>query len=898
MLWTILVFVGMGAILNLIQGSRDPLQLGTNQGVFWEFLSSSGAWVNVLFFLTVTILSLHYSLGLKADLFQQISKTLKRAPKGLRLLAKIMLIAWCVVACDLLVHNLLSWLQPGWDRKYIEGTQFFRVWDHLHFPVFTVVALILFLILFYVGYARRAPWDRQSNASVTMIRKRHDLSKPRAKKLRKAERLVEKGKRYRAAVLFEKIGDEYAFRAGKLFDETGRGDRARAAFARAGHHYRKLSRYERSGEAFFYAEEWHFASVDLEIALKAILKKQIASTDRRQGIIEKYGEALFQDGQFEKAGHHYLTHQRFLQAASCFKRAGLADEAGKAYSKAGAHDKSFEVLSASGSDELAGVERGRWLMEEGRFKEAAQCFDEAGFHVEAAEAHEANGMGLAAAQAYQRGGSFEKAASLFLEIGDDESAIDCYEAMGEFKRAADLAAYLGLQDRQGQLYLKANEPISAMKSFFMTGDMELVKQAAGKLDLEKEKVVRELKRILETLMRQNRLKDTMLCLEASLEGRSASETAFPLFQLMAALKKKMGYAASAAEIQIKLAKLFPANEDLVRDATLASEETGIPFEEVESEPVPSMDVTLTQVQEDSDSEPEEPPEDATATQTFDQDFFLDLTSEGQLGRFELVNEIGRGGMGLVYKARDRRLDRLVAFKMLHPEFNKDPKTVLFFKREARFVAQLNHPNIVTLYDVGYQKGCFYLVMEYVDGITLTQLLKKYPDYIRSNFLALWYEAALGLQHAHESGVLHRDMKPSNIMITKDRHVKVMDFGLAKNADDTTEGQQPAWGTPAFLAPELSENAKASFQSDIYALGATFYLMATGRVPFTKTELVIQGDPPELPKPPAELVEGMNEDLSRTILKCLYRDPNERYRSVKELITALKLLGNMKVKLFK
>jgi len=893
MLWVLFLFISLGSLLNLTLLYREDGSLPWNQSGFWPLIEGISSWIHVLFFLFVAFLLIHHSLGFQSGLLRDIRRRLRFAHPVLRVSLKGYFFFWLVFALDASVGFTLRHLAPDLHQQFIEGTQFFRLWDSLDLQTVSIGVVLLFLLAFGYGYSKCAPWDRKPKSVDTLMRRQGHLTPGNAKLLRKAERLIEGGKRYRAAIIYEKLGNQYSYRAAKLFQRVGRLERAKQNFILAGKLFESQERYDRAGEAFFQAESWHQAKNQMQkIFLAEDLREEMPDFDN---LVEHYGQTLYQLGEYEQAGRHYSKYNQHLQAASCFEKSGQYDLAGQAYSKAGAHDKSYQVLSESGIMDMAGIEKCRWLLGESRILEAARCFEKNGFFSDAAAAYEKQGMTLAAAQAYFSAEKYEKAALLFIEIGDDDKAVDCYEQLGDYKKASELAAYMGLQDRQGELFLKAGDYLAALRSFIMIGNMKLASDASCQVALDDESQVKQFIHIINTLLKNQKAKEAVSCLESALNEREPNAVNIQLFQLLAGLKKKMGYGASSAEIKIRLALLFPDRENLVTDATLASKETGIPFQLEQtldetvaiSRPETSGPTPKRRIKEKTD---------ATATQTFDQDIILDLTGGEVMGRFEIIKEIGRGGMGLVYKARDRRLDRMVAFKMLHPEFNKDPKTVMFFKREARFVAQLNHPNIVTLFDVGYQKGCFYLVMEYVDGITLTQLLKKYSSYIHSNFLALWYEASLGLQHAHAAGVLHRDIKPSNIMITKDRHVRVMDFGLAKNADDPTHSDQ-AWGTPAFLAPELEESPKASFQSDIYSLGATFYLLATGQVPFQNAQTGSSYAAEALPESPEKLVPGMSPDLSRTILKCLYRDPVERYRSVKELLTAIKLLGNMKIKLF-
>ena len=205
----------------------------------------------------------------------------------------------------------------------------------------------------------------------------------------------------------------------------------------------------------------------------------------------------------------------------------------------------------------------------------------------------------------------------------------------------------------------------------------------------------------------------------------------------------------------------------------------------------------------------------------------------RIGGFELLGRLGRGGMGTVLKARQVSMDRVVALKILSQKLARDEKFVKRFLREARSAARLRHPNIVQAYDAGLADGCYFFAMEYVDGEGLDAVLRREGPLDPGRALGIMEQVASALAAAHEAGIVHRDVKPSNIMIDTEGEARVTDFGLAKRTegDITITADGKALGTPAYAAPEMARGKGADPRSDLYSLGATFFHVLAGRPPF-------------------------------------------------------------------
>lgn len=260
------------------------------------------------------------------------------------------------------------------------------------------------------------------------------------------------------------------------------------------------------------------------------------------------------------------------------------------------------------------------------------------------------------------------------------------------------------------------------------------------------------------------------------------------------------------------------------------------------------------------------------------------------GRYELFERIGEGGMSVVYKAKDKLLNRFVAIKILKPQFINDHKFIDSFRRESQAAASMSHPNIVNIYDVGREGNIHYIVMELIEGRTLSDYIKEHGQMSYPKVIALSKQIAAALAFAHKNHIIHRDVKPHNIMITPNGTAKITDFGIAKavNAATIVDNTDGIIGSVHYFSPEQARGGYVDEKSDIYSLGIVMYEMLTGRVPFDGDNPVnialmhINGEM----VPPSKLVAGVPPALEHIILKCTDKYPVNRYASADDLIEAL------------
>lgn len=257
-------------------------------------------------------------------------------------------------------------------------------------------------------------------------------------------------------------------------------------------------------------------------------------------------------------------------------------------------------------------------------------------------------------------------------------------------------------------------------------------------------------------------------------------------------------------------------------------------------------------------------------------------------RYEILSKVGAGGMSDVYKAKDHILGRFVAIKVLRQEFSEDRNFVTKFRIEAQSAAGLEHPNIVNIYDVGNEDDTYYIVMEYVEGITLKSYIEGKGQLSFKESVSIAIQVARGIEAAHNKGIIHRDIKPQNIMISTDGKVKVTDFGIAKAASSNTISSD-VMGSVHYVSPEQARNGFVDLRSDIYSLGIVMYEMVTGRVPFdgdTTVSVAIQHLQEEM-TPPSTYAPNLPISFEKIILKCTQKNADRRYQNIEDLINDLR-----------
>lgn len=261
-------------------------------------------------------------------------------------------------------------------------------------------------------------------------------------------------------------------------------------------------------------------------------------------------------------------------------------------------------------------------------------------------------------------------------------------------------------------------------------------------------------------------------------------------------------------------------------------------------------------------------------------------------RYKILEKVGSGGMASVYKAQDILLDRIVAVKILHSKYASDHDFVVRFRQEAQAAAKLSQPNIVNIYDVGYDENAHYIVMEYVRGETLKDYIEKHGHLPINTSIQISFDIGEALEHAHANGIVHCDIKPHNILVTETGRIKVADFGIARaiNSSSSTKDEKSVLGSVHYFSPEQANGGKIDERTDIYSLGVVMYEMMTGVVPFegdTAISVALQHVQNDIPIP-TKYNRRIPQLVERVILKAMAKNPDDRFQTISEMMSELRM----------
>jgi tetratricopeptide (TPR) repeat protein len=670
--------------------------------------------------------------------------------------------------------------------------------------------------------------------------------------LESAELYVKAGSHAAAAVIFARQGE--FTRAAEANLEAGNISQAAEMFEKAGDHRRAAECFEKTdfprdaARCYANCKQWLRAARCLDqelIEAGAAASRDDRAREEFAKLVKLAGTWFQRAGELESAENVFVKGGLWEQAAELAEKRGAVPRAVEFYMKARQAPKAARALEKTNPAGAAKI-LAEYHRDKNEHDQAAPHFEKAGELMEAADVYRLLEKYADSARCYQKAGAPAQAAEMYVAAGDRPNAAACYERAGKFAQAAECFALIGEDVREAEMLELAGNFLAAGRLHREKGRDDAAIAALQSVPAEHadfqaaSALLGEIFRTREMhSVAISKLRDAIgdaeidrgnlrsyYCLATVYEASGDFAAAHPLYEKILAFDYKY------EDVEARLAR---TREELARAP--AAEPAGSP-----EAPKPN--------------------------------------------RYIIRGTLGRGGMGIVYKAEDTMLDRVVAFKVLPDALKENPQALKNFLREAKSAAQLNHPNIVMVYDAGEQEGNFYIAMEYVDGHTLKEIIKRRGRIAPKGVAHVLSQMSEALAYAHDKKIVHRDIKTANAMWTVERKAKIMDFGLAKVIEEVRNHTTVVSGTPYYMSPEQTLGKNVDQRTDLYSLGVSLFEMATGGLPFTEGNLPyhhVHTPPPD----PREVVPDLPPVLVKIIERCMRKDPDERYQNAREILAELR-----------
>jgi eukaryotic-like serine/threonine-protein kinase len=664
------------------------------------------------------------------------------------------------------------------------------------------------------------------------------------------------GRLQEAAELAEREGGGALLMAAQSWARLGQDGRAQMLWTRYGAYLVDKGQSEQAIEPFLRAGDMRRATHAVDLALQARrlteaqgeLALRAAREAKRPSLGAQVALAL---ERYREAGDLFLAADEPLEAARAFTRAGDTMRAADALRRGGHNEDAARLraqsLTSSGQWDLAvleyehagmGAQAAATLAKLGRYDEAFRRYLLAGLRREAAEIARDHGNPREAGRLFEDLEEWGEAGVAWERAGEHLQAARCLERSGDFAHALELLERSGLKGEQAQLLARLGRLEEGFRVLYDAGDMrgawELLSSYGGTYSA----LAEPLAKLAEWLEAQGEVTAAISAVQRATAGLSASHELMPALYTQAHLLERHGDLRAAQSVWQRIVDVDYGFRDAAARLRAAAAQRGTQ----EAAAVPA-------------AAGESP----------------SLTDPAS--RYMLEQELGRGGMGVVYRARDSRLGRIVAIKVLNPR-QHTPEALRRFEREARAAAALSHPGIVHIYDFDRGFGSCFISMEFVPGPTVNQLVREEPAFVRNNLVPLMRQIAAAVGYAHSRHVIHRDLKPANMVLLDRRQVKILDFGIARRLDELELSASGATGTPYYMAPEQILGEEPDTRTDVYSLGVTFFQMATATLPFT-TGNVLRSHLEQPAPDPRALAPELDAGLAALILRCLAKDPDQR-----------------------
>jgi tetratricopeptide (TPR) repeat protein len=651
--------------------------------------------------------------------------------------------------------------------------------------------------------------------------------------------------------------------AAEAYAKAGRTSVAAEMFEKAGKHlragecYLECDFHRQAAQAFVKAKAWDRAAKCLEeVVLEETTRSGTGQAPDKEREVRTF--VLQAAKLYEQAGDR-TSALRVLERGGCFlpaaelaTRLGDHAKASELFLAAKDPKRASEALKQAGRGDEAARVLGEHLRDKGSHGDAAEQLEQAGEHMAAGDLYRQLEKFDKAGACYERSGDLAQAGEMFRLAGDLPRAADLFGKFGHWDDAAACWAEAGDGAKQAEALVRATRFLKAGELHHGEGRTDEAIEALQQVDAQSADFAAASALLGEIFLGRGEHALAIAKLEQAVGGSEPTrETLEAHYRLAVALEESDRPADAVSRYEKILA-------------------VGYRFKDVETRLAASRAKAAEAAAAAKPAAGAVPGTSATARPT----------------RYKVLGELGRGGMGIVYKAHDTVLDRTVALKVLPEALAENAQALQNFLREAKSAAKLNHPNIVTVYDAGEQNNRYYIAMEFVDGTTLKDVLKRKGPIAPGGVLNVLLQMCEALGYAHEQRVIHRDVKTANTMWTRDRKAKIMDFGLAKVVEEVRNHTTIVSGTPYYMSPEQTLGKNVDHRTDIYSLGVTLFELATGTVPFREGNIPYHHVHTPAPDP-RELNPELPALLVQVIAKCLEKDPDARFGSTREISTLVK-----------
>ncbi len=627
--------------------------------------------------------------------------------------------------------------------------------------------------------------------------------------------------------------------AAELYYNYERYERAAQIYEKKGFYKKAAYIYEKSGnlkKAAQNFEKWYLSNTDTAVGYQNL--------NQLDGDLYKAVELYIEIDKTEHAYELLKKHNKFEKAAELAIKIGKLEEAAQFFEKAQLPIKAAEIYEKTNQIKIAYQLRGEDAFARGDTRQAAELYLKGEDYTRAAELFEWDSDHEKAAYCYFMNQNYLSAADNYLKASNEEEAAKMFELGKEWKNAAEISLKYKKYQKAGELFEKAGDHYNAGISFLRVDDDRRALANFQKVKDSSPDFESAVTQMAKLFLKNRKPQLVIEKIGKLLQDQPITKSNLEWYYALGQAYENAGNFKKAFEIYQGI---------LTEDYS---------FRDIHQK-LQEVEKLMKKYKE------------------------MEMVSENSSQRYKMLKKVGEGGMGVVFKAEDTVLQRIVALKILNASLIKDKVSLERFYTEARSTASLSHPNIVTVYDVGQINEDHFISMEFIEGENFMSLIRKKKIFTIPQILFIAIKILKALDYSHRKGITHRDIKPHNIMITRQKEIKIMDFGLAVIRGDFKKGETGIiTGTPYYMSPEQIQGIKIDHRTDIYSTGATLFHLITGKVPFKGENIFYQHlfDPVSSIK---ELRSDVPEKIEEIIIKCMEKKREDRYQSAQEILNEIK-----------